>query len=54
MNGVRDFIDETGSYWIKFEDTKTGKQNVSSIEYIPLFGCFDIFECYDCNAVYYF
>ena len=39
-------------YWINFEDTKNRKQNLSSIEYIRMFGCFDIFECYDCNAVY--
>ena len=25
---------------------------LSSIEYIRMFGCFDVFECYDCNAVY--
>ena len=39
-------------YWINFEDTKHRKQNLSSIEYIRMFGCFDLFDYYDCNAVY--
>ena len=39
-------------YWINFENTKSREQNLSSIEYIWMFACFDIFECYDWNKVY--
>ena len=50
IDRIYHFISSDTELTLKIQ--KNRKQNLSSNEYIRMFGYFDIFQCYDIHALY--